>query len=64
MKALIALACAALVLGACRSDDGPAPRPNDQDGMERVCSTEDFGEGPVEICFCKTATDMTQCPAA
>lgn len=64
MKYAAALVTALLMFGACRSDDGPAPRPNDQDGMERVCSTEDFGEGPVEICFCKTATDMTECPAA
>lgn len=64
MKTGIALALSVMLFAACDSDDGPAPRPNDQDGVERICSTQDLGEGPVEICICKTATDATDCPPA
>jgi hypothetical protein len=62
MKFATLITASALLLASCNSSD-VEPRPNDQDGVERICTTEDLGQGPVEICICKTATEATDCPA-
>ena len=57
----IAALTGAVVLGACSGHQSPAQRPNDQDGVTKVC--ESVGPGLGEICICKTATEATECPA-